>query len=256
MPMIEDFELVDTVEHLDKVLATLYPLPSVPPSLFLDLEGHDLCRHGRISLISIFAEPLQRTFLVDVQVLGESAFTTPSAASEEQTLKSLLQDPSIPKVLFDCRNDADALFNLYKVDMKGVVDLQLMELATRKGPKRFVNGLARTIRDYAELDPDDLKAWTDTKLDVKTKFFKDLDGVEGEQPPTESAFDQRPLPSELLQYSVQDVILLPKLWRVFDEKLTPKWRKKVEEEVFWRVQLSRQAIYYGRNGKTATMGPW
>lgn len=121
MPMIEDFELVDTVDQLAKVLAALYPLPNASPSLYLDLEGHDLCRHGRISLISIFAEPLQKTFLIDVHVLGELAFTIPSAVSDEQTLKSLLQDPSIPKVLFDCRNDADALYNIYKVDMKGTL---------------------------------------------------------------------------------------------------------------------------------------
>lgn len=63
-----------------------------------------------------------------------------------------------------------------------------MELATRKGHKRFVkyllvsshsiirtvsatdvmlfgySGLARTIRDYAGLSPEDLKVWTDTKV--------------------------------------------------------------------------------------------
>lgn len=119
MPMTEDYELVDTVNHLAKTLTSLYHLPCAPPSLYIDLEGHDLCRDGRISLVSIFAEPLQQTFLIDVHTLGELAFTTLSTASEEQTLKTLLQDPSVPKVLFDCRNDADALYNIYKVDMKG-----------------------------------------------------------------------------------------------------------------------------------------
>ncbi|KAG8991739.1 hypothetical protein FRB94_003584 [Tulasnella sp. JGI-2019a] len=254
--MIEDFELIDTVDHLAQVIAAFYTLYCAPPSLYLDLEGHDLCRDGRISLISVFAEPLKKTFLIDVQVLGELAFTTSSTTSENRTLQSLLQDASIPKVLFDCRNDTDALYNIYKVDMKGVIDLQLMELATRKGHKRFVNGLARTIRDYAELSPEDLEIWTNTKTSVKAKFFNNYDLEEGVEPLTESAFDQRPLPSELLRYSVQDVTLLPQLWRIFDAKLTPKWRKKVDEEVFWRVQLSRQAVYYGKNGKTATMGPW
>lgn len=58
-------------------------------------------------------------------------------------------------------------------------------------------------------------------------------------------FEERPLDPIMLQYSIQDVTYLPRLWAIFDSKLTPKWRSKVENEVFWRLQLARQAVYYG-----------
>lgn len=63
--------------------------------------------------------------------------------------------------------------------------------------------------------------------------------------PEGTVWEQRPLDPTLLRYSIQDVTLLPKLYSVFDAKLSKKWREKVDNEVFWRLQLSRQVVYYG-----------
>lgn len=114
-----DYEVVDSVERLSEVVPTLFHLATNPPSLYIDLEGRDLCRHGKISLISIFAAPLQKVFLIDVHVLGADAVGSPSESGGRNNLRILLENKSIPKVLFDCRNDADALYNLFKVDLGG-----------------------------------------------------------------------------------------------------------------------------------------
>lgn len=53
--------------------------------------------------------------------------STPGTVS----LKTVLESESIPKVLFDARNDSDALYALYGVKLNGVMDLQVMELASK-----------------------------------------------------------------------------------------------------------------------------
>lgn len=116
---ISNHLLVDTAELLSETVATLYDLPTKPPSLYVDLEGFDLCRYGRVSLVSIYASPLKKAFIIDVHVLKDSAFTTGASNNPERTLKTLLEDEEIPKVLFDCRNDGDALYNLHNVNMAG-----------------------------------------------------------------------------------------------------------------------------------------
>jgi exonuclease 3'-5' domain-containing protein 1 len=49
------------------------------------------------------------------------------------------------EVIFDIRNDSDALFSLFQISVDGIKDLQLMELATRRGSKDFVAGLATCV---------------------------------------------------------------------------------------------------------------
>lgn len=117
--MPNQYTLIDTAEALSSLVSKLYELDHTRPALFVDLEGYDLCRHGRIALITIYASPLEMTYLVDVTVLGEVSFTTEGDNLPGKTLKTLLEDKAIPKVLFDCRNDSDALYNLYKIDMGG-----------------------------------------------------------------------------------------------------------------------------------------
>jgi hypothetical protein len=69
---------------------------SILPSstLYLDLEGNRLSRHGTISLITILIHPQRVVRLIDVLVLGKPAFTT--ASNNGKTLKSILEDPDIP----------------------------------------------------------------------------------------------------------------------------------------------------------------
>ncbi len=112
--------LADTPEILRNLLDSIYDLPVAPPSLFVDIEGWDLCRDGRIALISIYAAPLKICFVVDVHTLGGEAFVISSLIEPSRTLKALLEAEHIPKVLYDCRNDSDALYNIFKVDMAGI----------------------------------------------------------------------------------------------------------------------------------------
>jgi hypothetical protein len=46
-------------------------------------------------------------------------------------LCSILEDRSIQKLMFDCREDVDALKNLYNVRLDGILDVQLLEVMNR-----------------------------------------------------------------------------------------------------------------------------
>jgi hypothetical protein len=120
-------------------------LSSIPPSstLFLDLEGISLSRHGTISLITILIHPQRVVRLIDVLALGKLAFTT--ASNDGNTLKAIFEDPDISKCLWDVRNDADALWALYHVGLAGVTDIQLLENASSTGDKTYVRGLDKSV---------------------------------------------------------------------------------------------------------------
>ena len=73
--------LVDSAESLHSFVHDLSDLAkrTSASTLYLDLEGINLSRDGTISLLTLLVhEPSgqERIFLIDIHVLGSSAFTT------------------------------------------------------------------------------------------------------------------------------------------------------------------------------------
>lgn len=102
------------------------------PALFLDADGRGLCRTGPLAILELHIDAPNRshTYLVHVHFLEDRAFTTLST-NGQYTLKAILEDPTIPKVFFDVRMDADALYAQYDITLAGIIDLQLMERSAR-----------------------------------------------------------------------------------------------------------------------------
>jgi exonuclease 3'-5' domain-containing protein 1 len=132
-----DSEIVNTTAQVSKLVdwLVLRHAPPTPfsPTMYLDLEGINLCRHGSISVLTLLIDtgtPTRHVYLIDVHTLGARAFNT--TGTKLKTLKDILQDEKIPKVFFDVRNDSDALFAHLGIALKGVEDVQLMENATRQ----------------------------------------------------------------------------------------------------------------------------
>ncbi|KAL8797922.1 MAG: hypothetical protein Q9182_007119 [Xanthomendoza sp. 2 TL-2023] len=131
------------------------PLSSIPqstPELYFDAEGISLSRSGELSILILHIETLTLTHtdLLHVHVLSRRTFTT-RTTNNLHTLKSLLEDNRLPKVLFDCRMDSDALFGQYGVLLGGVIDLQLMSLAAQEGGGRHLPGLEHCLRTDLKL---------------------------------------------------------------------------------------------------------
>lgn len=181
--------LISTPSALASLLATLTfalpPNPSTPslnpstPSLYIDLEGVNLCRHGTISLLTVYVLPLGHVYLIDVHTLASLAFTTPCPCTGA-TLGSLLASPTVPKAFFDVRNDSDALFAHYGVRLAAVEDVQLMENAGRTGRHRL-SGLERCVESHLGpgtgtglLSEKEHRAWCAVKDEGKKLFAPEL----------------------------------------------------------------------------------
>lgn len=241
--------LVDSTLSLQELLSSIENLPTSPPCLYVDLEGVRLSRHGTISLLTIFVEPLNKVYLVDIHTMKSAAFTT-ALSSTGTTLKSILELPTITKVFFDVRNDSDALYAHFGIHLQGIQDVQLMENASRPAyrPRNFVCGLDRCIT----MDAPIVAA---VKVDWKAVKDKGVSLFHPSQGGTYEVFNQRPLSLDIVRYCVNDVILLPMLRGMYWAKLNAIWREKVVRETENRVKES-QSTGYEPQSESKKLGPW
>lgn len=233
--------LIDTPEAVSSMIDELSELPvppgvpSSPPSIYMDLEGINLCRYGTVSILQVHSRPTKKNYLVDIMTLGKAAFET-SGTRTSNTFKSILESLYIPKVFFDVRRDSDALYHHFHITLRGVQDLQLMELATRKYPKKTVAGLRQCILSDLKLKEVNRRNWIEAK-EAGSKLFAPEKGGSYE------VFNLRPLPEEIRAYCIQDVSFLPRLWHVYHSKLRKKWRIKLDKATRDRVNESKAENY-------------
>ena len=248
-------EIINTTEQIGDLVDWLVfcHAPPVPysPTIYIDLEGVDLCRMGSLSILTLMIDtgiPTRRVYLFDVHLLSADAFN--AAGVKQKTLKDILQDDKIPKVVFDVRNDSDALFTHFGVRLQGVEDVQLMESATRRDTRsrKFLSSLAKCIEKNALICGSDLVNWKLVK-ERGERLFKVEHGGSCE------VFNQRPIPEEILAYCVGDVQYLPELRDRFWKTRTFQWQDLVNEENKKRVAES-QKLEYQPHGPDKTMAPW
>ncbi|KAK7428050.1 hypothetical protein QQZ08_005482 [Neonectria magnoliae] len=158
------------------------------------------------------------------------------------SLQSILEDPHKPKYFWDVRNDADALWALYGVNLAGVVDVQLFENARRVGRKAFLFGLAKAIQSNAQLDFQARERWLRIKKDTKLKIGGNV-------------FAKRLLEDEIIQYCANDVIHLPQLMDFYRQRITEPWRSRALAESQNRVSEARSPTY-NPDSPSKARGPW
>lgn len=113
--------------------------PTDPPSLYFDIKGQNLGRHGAISILSLFVYPDDKAYLIDVQTLHADTFTT--ANETGTTVKGVLESPTVPKGFFDIRNASDTLFSLFGIKVAGVHDISSWSWPDAKAPGAACPGL-------------------------------------------------------------------------------------------------------------------
>ncbi|KAK5995647.1 hypothetical protein PT974_04063 [Cladobotryum mycophilum] len=229
--------LISTATALEALLSLIHP----SCTLYLDLEGKDLSRDGNLSIITLLVYDTEWIVrLVDVLALGASTFTI--ASPDGKTLKSIFEDPNIPKCFWDVRNDADALWAHYQVDLAGVVDIQLLENASRVGDKMYIRGLDKCIQYDLKPGTRELKRWLKIKKDIKSRFSGDL-------------FAIRPMEAKTIEYCTNDVVHLPALHKLYRGRLDRLWLSRVKEESAQRVREAHSPGYEPRS-PSKTLGPW
>jgi exonuclease 3'-5' domain-containing protein 1 len=112
------------------VINCLATLPTGPPIIAIDCEGKDVGRYGTLAVIQLHDFRNNHTFIIDVVILGHATFYT-CATNSTMTLRDIFELPLIRKIMWDFRNDQDAIFAGFAVELDGIDDAQILELATR-----------------------------------------------------------------------------------------------------------------------------
>jgi exonuclease 3'-5' domain-containing protein 1 len=202
---------VETNWQLKLFLEFLPDLDKDLAHLFCDQEGRDESREGSLTHLQITFAHLNTTFIFPIKVLCPKVFN--AVGSTGVSLHQVLEDPEIVKVYFDIRNDSNAIFYHNGVHLKGVIDLQLMELVCR-GPldhTKWVNvkGLRYCVEQYPKLQLEGYVKWMEAKQ--AGTMWCAIHGYE--------AFELSPIPEVLAEYAAQDAEIMPHIYAVFYQAL-------------------------------------
>lgn len=242
--IIMSANFIDTVDALTRMVDDIVSTTTTP-FIFVDLEGIDLSRHGSISILQLLIPPTPVVHLVDIFRMQGHAFESPG--TKDKTLKDILESDQYVKVFFDVRNDSDALFSHFGVDLKGVLDLQLVEYASRPTAGRLIKGLAKCISEDHQMGCTESRKWTQVKEAGQKLFAPERGGAY-------AVFNERPLPEALRDYCVQDVMILPKLLVGYANRLQPHMAVQVIDESSKRV-LQSQAAHFNGQGRHMALAP-
>ena len=118
-----DYRLVDSDTGLQDAISEIkQKIAERIALLAVDCEGNSLSREGALTIITVATE--EKVYIFDAQKLGQATFSS--------GLGEILEDESRKKLMFDCRQDSDALWHQFKVKLSGVLDLQLLEVIYRR----------------------------------------------------------------------------------------------------------------------------
>ncbi|EEH60389.1 uncharacterized protein MICPUCDRAFT_38106 [Micromonas pusilla CCMP1545] len=257
-------------EALDRAVRAIANAPG--KVIAVDCEGVAMSRIGRVTLVQI-AVPNERVYLFDVQALGSEACfergggggggeekDENNATNRSVTLKSVLEDASITKLMFDCRVDSDALYHQHGIALNGVFDIQLADVAARRAASQSVALLsgvpkcaARHLGKGAAAEANALAAFDGVvdaaagpdaaaisrvsehlKSKVKASFAPDLGG-DG------TLWARRPLSADVRRYAALDAWLLVRIHDAMSDAraLDAEWTRRVTSASEGRVREYR-----------------
>jgi len=149
---------VKTLRGVRKMVTQLTKIPHhiTKPTIGFDCEGVALGRYGTTCYIQIRDYTKGQTYLVDLLVLGQSAWDTPGEDSAT-TLRTIFESPNMVKIIFDVRGDSDALYKDYKIKLAGVLDVQYLAMLGRPHYYPYRIGFVRTMNDAACLSLEELQ---------------------------------------------------------------------------------------------------
>lgn len=224
--------IVDTKDKVSDMIDTLFALPTDTPNIAVDLEGKCMGHSGHIHIITIHDCRHKWTYLVDVHILAVHALFHWGFKNNRVTLQTILESRTIPKLFWDIRNDSAALYQEFGVKVAGIIDVQLVYLASicQQRFQATRDGLDTVIsREHGLMSKEKQFAWTEAK-----RFGPRLFEV--------SAFQQRPLSREAILYCAGDVVYLLKLYKKYSAKVSEAWKATVRKTTAAAIQESWQRV--------------
>jgi exonuclease 3'-5' domain-containing protein 1 len=128
--------------NTEAILTAALPVLQGSSTLILDCEGLQLGeRGGSLSLITLrtTAPSPIRTYIIDVVNLPRTAL---------EPVFDILRSSDVCKVLFDGRMDYSALYHGYGVELHNLLDVQLVDVASRQTRGEGQPGQFRRLQKY------------------------------------------------------------------------------------------------------------
>ena len=258
-PSSEGF-FINTSDQIREVIDRITSLaPQEQAVLFVDLEGRTLGRGGTISILQIYAEPLNEVYFLDIKALQTASFITGS--KNDISSKNILEDDKITKAVFDVRSESGALHFHNGIKLQGVVNIQLRhnvpihQNQQLRGLGHCVDQFAaaysqdpKGAHKYQSIDKDlftALEATTLAKIKNGGQEMFRADAIIG------TSFDERPIMKDLLLYSIHDVVMMPKLYRDYMMVLTRNQLANALKASQHRIRLSLR-----KNFQPGGWSPW
>lgn len=124
----------------------------------LNCTGSNLGRTGEMRVMTISTQDCQ-TFVLDMKTLKDVP----------KELHSILQDQTIKKLMFNCRSSADSLYHNHRVNLSGIIDMQLIQYILENGRQAGLKlpsllGVVETIDRLKAMELYDTKLTSDHDL--------------------------------------------------------------------------------------------
>jgi hypothetical protein len=134
-PVYELF-FVDSEEGLEDMLRTMVASIVVSDSSHPDEPSLSVDTEGEIALLQILVHAAKKVYIVDFTNLGDLVFKTSISSDQGETsLKTIFESSHIFKLFWDVRGDSAMFHKFHSVILRCVLDVQLMDLVTRRGYK-------------------------------------------------------------------------------------------------------------------------
>ncbi|CAG5075580.1 Similar to egal-1: Egalitarian protein homolog (Caenorhabditis elegans) [Cotesia congregata] len=189
----------ECVRIVDEILNSPRLSPDEKIAVSLDCEGINVGSKGQLTLIQIGTME-GNVFIFDL-------FTSPNLIG---ALRKLLEDPSVIKVIHDCRNDSVNLYNQFGITLKNVFDTQAAHAViqfqeTGKPVDKVKNVNFNTLCDLYGAPCNLLKN------QLKYIYRKD-----------QKYWLRRPMSRDMLIYATSDVLgLVPQAFTAMSKRINP-----------------------------------
>ena len=235
-----DYRLVEDEEGLKNAISELKQKRERNTFLAVDCEGVSLSRKGALTIITVATE--EKAYIFDVLKLGQAVFSA--------GLAEILEDKSQEKLMFDCRQDSDALWHQFRVKLTGVLDLQLFEVIYRReSTSRRPRGRNNILRSQRTDEVERINGFRRClELYVEDPNYIIVKGKGGAILKRDSeVWKRRPLAEVLLQYCVVDTKAMFKLYdKMKNVNGGDLERLRVASERYVDLYRGRSKRYYDR----------
>lgn len=186
--------LCSETAHGARAAAEMYVRLSKHPGLPLsiDLEGRLGGAYGHIALLQAAVDAVDEQEDQLVYVFDTHKNTGLLEVDGVGSLRSLLEDPNIPKVLHCCYGDTSSLYHEYGIHVRNILDTGLADCMLQRFQTNKARGLAVVLKDWLG----------DVTLTHKGQITFE-----------ENIFLRRPIHPHLFVYAYEDVVFCGALYQ-------------------------------------------